>query len=143
MIKNARLIENPNPRAPLAAVLSFDLDSRIEVRAVVSDVDRSFEIGFGLLGPGNMELPVLGMRPDRDHRVTVLAGEASAALPVYRTSPLPGGHGFPPELRVNIERRELREPGIILLSVHRLPTGRYHQWSSGKAAFGFFSGASS
>ena len=137
MIEQVYLKQNPNARVPLAAVLSLDLAAASDIAIEVSDIDRSFRIPFGILDAGRHELPIVGMRPDRNHRVRVFAGRECISLPIYRTPPLPTGFDFPPGLRVNIERKEAREPGIILLSIHRLPTGRYHQWSRAKAAFGF------
>ncbi len=137
MINNPDLRQNPNRRAPLAAILSFSLDRSAEVAADISDADRRFRLDLGRLEAGRHEIPIAGMRPDRDHHVSIQAGQERLMLPVYRTPPLPGGFDFPPGLRVNIERRVAREPGIVLLSVHRLPTGRYQLWSAAKAAFGF------
>ena len=50
---------------------------------------------------------------------------------------MPGGHGFPHGIRINRDERDRREPGVLLLSVHRIPRGRYNEWSQEKVDFGF------
>ena len=137
------IMKNPNPRVPLAAVVRFRPSETGRTRIDIRDPDRQWSVEFGPERPPAEGLPILGMRPDRDHelRVTLIAesgAEVTAPASLhYRTPPLPSGHDFPHGIRINRDDRSRREPGVRLLSVHRIPRGRYNEWSEEMVDFGF------
>ena len=137
------IAQNPNPRVPLAAVLTFAADESLETRVEITDPDRSWTVMFSADRSPEAGLPILGMRADRDHKITVSLVHASGDVPTatetlhYRTPPLPSGYDFPCDFRINVDKPEKREPGVLLLSVHRIPTGRYQEWTMERSRFGF------
>ena len=137
------ITQNPNPSVPLAAVLTFAVDEPVETRVEITDPDRCWTVTFAPDQPPENGLPILGMRPDRDHTITVSvihnSGDVRTAPSKlsYRTPPLPTDYDFPHDLRVNIDKREKREPGLLLLSIHRIATGRYQDWTKQQTDFGF------
>lgn len=143
LIEEPTVIRNPNPRVPLAAVVFFRASEAGRTRIDIRDPDRQWDVEFGRDRSPSVGLPILGMRPDRDHelRVTLIAdsgAELTAPEPLhYRTPPLPGGYDFPHGIRINRDDRSRREPGVLLLSVHRIPRGRYDEWSQETVDFGF------
>ena len=142
-IEAPAIVRNPNPRVPLAAVIFFRASERGRTRIDISDPGRRWSVEFGRDRSPVEGLPILGMRPDRPHelRVTLISdsgSESRAPVPLrYRTPPLPSGYDFPHGIRINHNDSRRREPGVLLLSVHRMPRGRYQDWSPDTAAFGF------
>lgn len=65
------LVQNPNPKVPLAAVLSFRVSEPVRTRVEISDDDRSWRIEFDQSQSPAAGLPILGMRPDRHHIVRI------------------------------------------------------------------------
>jgi len=135
--------QNPNPNVPLAALLTFVIDEPLETLVQIADKDRTWDIRFDSNRCPLEGLPILGMRPDRHHTITVsLVAESGKVVTAadtldYRTPPLPTGYEFPHDMRINVDVREQREPGVLLLSVHRIRTGRYQNWSNEDFRFGF------
>ncbi len=142
-IERPTIKRNPNPRVPLAAVVFFRTSEPCRARIDIRDPDRRWSVEFGLEHLPSQGLPILGMRPDRDHelRVTLLpnsGGEVAAPEPLHHRTPrLPVGHDFPHGIRVNRDDRARREPGVLLLSVHRVRRGRYQEWPAEAVDFGF------
>ena len=137
------ITRNPNPSVPLAAVLEFALDEPLETRVEIADQDRSWTVTFAPDQSPDNGLPILGMRPDRQHTIKVSVADLSGKVLYaseelsYQTPPLPAGYDFPHDICINVDKREKREPGVLLLSVHRIPTGRYQLWTKDQIAFGF------
>ena len=118
----------------------------MRARIDITDPDRRWSVEFGPDQAPGEGLPILGMRADRPHelRVSLLphsGGEVAVPEPLrYRTPPLPRGFDFPHGIRINRDDRSHREPGVLLLSVHRIPRGRYHEWSQEKVGLRFLVG---
>lgn len=137
------VVRNPNRRVPLAAVLSFRPSEPVRTRVQIDDGQRRWTLEFGQEQSPERGLPILGLRPDRAHalRTTIIghsgAEKTAAEVLRYRTPALPPGYDFPHGLRVLRNVRARREPGVLLLSIHRIPTGRYQDWTQARADFGF------
>ena len=85
--------------------------------------------------------PLPDMRLARDHRIQLFAkgsdgSGARVSLPVNWAPRLSDPPGFPPDTQVLKVERAAREPGVLLLSIHRLPLGRYHERSRETAEIG-------
>ena len=128
--------QNPNPRVPLAAILRFETKGPVATTVSLNDGDRQWDIGFGAEMDPSQGLPILGMRPDRVHRlrvtITDAAGNSSTSDSLlHRTPPLPvNPREFPP-IDVKIADSKRMEPGVTFLSVRRRALGRPH-WMTEK-----------
>ena len=103
------VVAQPSEHTPLAALLTFSTDEPGRVSLEIADGDRTWSVTPVDEYRTNHEVPVLGLRPDRSHDVTVIvsdeAGNDASAPPVtIRTDPLP--EDFPPlDVRVSLELR--------------------------------------
>ena len=110
---------DPSGRVSLAAEISFETTVGATVTVIVSGDGSRREIQYMTGGTTHL-LPLLGLKPDREYRIEVMAvdaadGTARANLELT-TSPLPAD--FPPvEIRHCDANR--REPGVILFSIGR------------------------
>ena len=130
------IVQNPNPRVPLAAVLTFSTESPVVTVVRVSDNDHSWEIQFDETHDPSAGLPILGLRPARGYELEVTVRDAEGNVvtsdPIeYETPPLPPGLGDFAPLDVKISEPELMEPGFMFLSVRRRFQGR-NQWITPK-----------
>lgn len=132
-----KLIPNPSGRVPLAAVVEFQSAEDLQARLAVTDGVNSWSKAFGpeAAKGETYSLPVLGMRPDREHSITLTLtagdGRQSTHGFQHRTPPLPDNPlAFPP-LRVQVAQPERMEPGLTFLSVRRRALGRPH-WMTEK-----------
>jgi arylsulfate sulfotransferase len=132
---------NPNPRVPLAAILSFTADKKVQTTVEVSDGEREWEINFDDSHRLQDGLPLLGMRPDRRHRFQIsirdTEGNTTRAPETleFKTPPLPPGPREWPPIRVNVSKPDQMEPGITLVSVRRRAAGREILMSKAQRAF--------
>ena len=134
-----KVVQNPNPRVPLAAVLYAALDAPCKTTVTITDIDRAWTVEFEASRDPSQGLPLLGMRPDREHVIQVFFGD-NPRVPIeltYRTPALPSGYDFPHDIDVRVNQKDRREPGVLLLSLHRTASGRYHQWTEEQVNFGF------
>ncbi|MGH9577317.1 MAG: aryl-sulfate sulfotransferase, partial [Terriglobales bacterium] len=132
---------NPNARVPLAAVLSFSADRKVATSVEISDGSRIWEILFDDSRDPLGGLPLLGLRPNRQHRIHVsirdAAGRTTRAPGVieYTTPPLPAGvYDFPPITVVKSEPARM-EPGFTLLSVRRYVPGKIQAQTQAQRRF--------
>ena len=121
---------NPNPKVPLAAILSFTADKKVKTTVEVSDGEREWEIYFDDSYKPQDGLPILGMRANRQHSFRVSIRDeggnitrASETLE-YMTPPLPLGPREWPPIQVNVSKPDQMEPGITLLTIRRNVVGR-------------------
>jgi arylsulfate sulfotransferase len=124
------VMPNPNPRAPLVAVISFATDKPVNTTIEINDGERSWSIEFDAAHETGQGLAILGMKPDREHSLQVSikdeegnVREAATAL-TFKTPPLPEGLGAFAPIKVISSKPELMEPGFTILSVRRRVPGR-------------------
>ena len=127
----AELVVNPSGRVPLAAVIRFVSDEALETRIEISDGTNEWTAEFGaeIAEDGVYEIPVLGMRPDREHTIRLrLSGDGSDVhenVFTHMTPALPGAMRFP-MMDVKIAEPDRMEPGVLFLSIRRRAIGRGH-----------------
>jgi hypothetical protein len=126
----AKLERNPNPSAPLAAVLHFESRGESAARVDLSDGVRRWSLHFPVAAAGARALPIVGLRADTAHRAQLVLLDARSRELArsdwidYRTPSLPfADYGFPP-LEVSKADVQAMEPGYTLVSVRRAAVGR-------------------
>lgn len=111
---------NPHPSVPLAAVVQCSTNRPAVASVRVEDGQRAWSRSFGEQPAVDHELPLLGLRPGRTHRIRVIVRvpQSDAVLESdwldYTPPPLPDG--FPP-LRVTVSNPSQMEPGVTLFNV--------------------------
>ncbi len=110
---------NPNDKVPLVALVRFRTDAPAATTLAVSDGRSTRTLVFGPERDPGEGLPVIGMRADTEHRVTVSAGDAAPVELAYRTPPLPADSAEWPTISVSRADPGAMEPGFTLLSVRR------------------------
>ena len=114
---------NPNPAAPLAAVVRFQVEGPVTTAISVSDGERSWELRYGPDRNPAEGLAVVGMKADRDHEIKVRiegeGGSATAEPLSFRTPPLPDDPDAFPPLKVTVSMPERMEPGFTIFDPRR------------------------
>ena len=111
--------KNPNERAPLVALVRFKADEPVRTTITVDDGKRTRSIVYDPSRDPEEGLPIVGMRADTDHRITVAAGDAGPVALTYRTPPLPADSAAWPTISTKVARTSEMQPGFTLLSVRR------------------------
>jgi len=129
-VQQPSIMQNPNPRAPLAAILKFTPDQSVATLIEIDDGDRNWSINFdkqNITPDGHI---LLGMRAGRTHQIKVSItnenNETTQAkhMLTYKAPPLPvSGLNFP-TIDVNKALTDRLEPGYTILSVRRRAIGR-------------------
>ena len=120
-----KIEQNSNPNVPLAGVLSFDTDEPVTTTIAIQDGQNEWKLEYDETKDPEQGLPVIGLRPDREHTINVTIQDAEGnqtrtAKPLSFTSPpLPVGDELFPTIEVTVNRAQEMEPGITLLSVRR------------------------
>ena len=123
---------NPSGRVPLAAVIRFDAGPGVNSELTITDGVNTWSADFddAVVRGDSYRIPVVGMRPDREHRITLELNAPDGATEThqftYRTPPLPENPLEVPPFDVKVSRPELMEPGVTFLSVRRRAPGRPH-----------------
>ena len=123
---------NPGGRVPLAAVIRFDAGPGVNSELTITDGVNTWSADFddAVVRGGSYRIPVVGMRPDREHGITLELnapdGATEAHRFTYRTPPLPENPLEIPPFDIKVSRPELMEPGVTFLSVRRRAPGRPH-----------------
>ena len=122
-ITDAVIRKNPNPKIPLAAVLSFRADTPVAVDAALISAGHERKISFPMGCDPAAGLPIIGMRADTAYDVGVQVTDGAGnteTLPVlhHTTPPLPG------DLR-NFPRFE-----VIKAEPDNMEAGRASVWLS-------------
>ena len=123
---------NPTGRVPLAAVIRFNAQPGISSRLTITEGDNTWSAHFddAMAQDGSYRVPVAGMRPDREHDITLELTAPDGATETHRfthrTPPLPANPLEIPPIDVKVSRPELMEPGVTFLSVRRRAPGRPH-----------------
>ncbi len=142
-IRQPSIQQNPNPAAPLPALLSFSTDEKAKTRVRLADLDRKWIIEFSEDENSADGLVILGMRPGRTHRIKVTISNAggtelAAAQELTHLTPAMPDHPYRnPHFTVYRNEKDKREPGVLLLSIHRAVQGRYGDWTRVQADFTF------
>lgn len=119
---------NPNPRAPLVALVEFIADTPVRANLEVSDGATSWLVSSDDKLSRKRTIPILGLSPGKKYSITLTAedeGGSSFSWPKpleVETRSLPAD--FPP-LRVNSAEPDAVEPGITLFNVTRYEGGSY------------------
>lgn len=124
VISDLKLIRNPNPAVPLAAICTFKTDRPAIARLTIDDGDYVNTVSPVESYVTEHRLIVLGLRPGRTNSVQVTvndrAGESTTSEFLdITTDPLP--EDFPP-IELKISRPAKMEPGITLVPMFRWPT---------------------
>jgi arylsulfate sulfotransferase len=122
--------QNPNPRVPLAAIVQFSANEPVQTTLKISDGKREWERVFDHSRQPKDGLPVIGMRPNQAHHISVTIRDAAGnetqfpqALK-FTTPPLPvEGNEFPP-YQITVNQQDRIEPGITLLTIRRRIAGQ-------------------
>ena len=126
---------NPNERAPLVAIVRFATDSPVAAALEIDDGRKLRRATFGADRDPKRGLPVLGMRADAEHRITVIAGTADPVTLTWRTPPLPADAAEMPRFACVASRPDEMEPGYTILSIRRSPATRAIWMTPGQFAF--------
>ncbi len=70
---------NPNPRAPQAAILSFEADGPVTTTLQATSEGHRFEVEYGPSQSPSKGLPIVGMRSDREYEFIVFISDSSGA----------------------------------------------------------------
>ena len=125
------LTPNPNPRVPLAAVLTFATDGPVVTQVRIADErGRNWDLAFDASHRPEQGLALVGFRSGQRHEVRVTvrdrqgrATEGPAPL-AFSAPPLPAAAGAFPPLTVTRDPLAKLEPGFTALSVRRQGPGR-------------------
>jgi hypothetical protein len=122
--------DNPNPRVPLAAIVSFTADEPVTTVLDISDGETSRQRVFGEERNPEEGLPILWMKPDTRHEIRVTIRDASGnetrhpeAL-VFSTPPLPSDPIEMPPFEITVSDPEQMEPGVTVVNVRRILADR-------------------
>ncbi len=117
--------ENPNSAAPLAAVLTFETNVPVTTQLQVSDGEHEWQLTYDTtFSPGD-GLPVVGMRPDREHTIRITLQDQDGNLQeleaelTFHTPPLPDDPGIFPSIAITESSPDQMESGYTLLNPRR------------------------
>ncbi len=105
-----KIEQNSNPNVPLAGVLFFDTDEPVTTTIAIQDGKNEWQLEYDETKDPEQGLPVIGMRPDREHTINVTIQDAdgnqtSIAQPLSFTSPpLPEGDEQFPSIVVAVNK---------------------------------------
>lgn len=128
------IVANPNPKAPLAAILHFATDRATRGKITVRNSAFAHDIVVPE-GTGAREMIVAGMRPGRDHEITLdLDGHEPVVLE-HRPPDLPASILETPPLETRCTDTEAVEPGFLFLSIRRRNVTRALWWTDKQKRF--------
>ena len=122
-IQGVELDSRPSESVPLAAQVTFETTRPTTVALEFDDGDRSWTSDIGFPSRTHHVVPILGMRPDRTHRLRVVVTDqegrtATSEELEITTGPLP--EPFPP-IDVRVSEPERMEPGVTVFSLSYRP----------------------
>ena len=121
---------NPNTSAPLGAVLKFETNRHVHTNIRISDGRNAWSANFNYDEYPSKGLAIVGMRPDRTHKIHVEARDRDGNVLYspelkYRTLPLPKDPAEFPKIEVDIRDDGRIDPGYTLFNPRRrLPDPR-------------------
>lgn len=116
---------NPNPKVPLAAVLSFEASEPVTTIVSVTDGVHQWELTFDPEDNPGDGLAIVGMRPERLHTLQVRledldGNHTEGTVPLsFTTPPLPPNSADFPDLNITVNQGSAMEPGVTLVSFQR------------------------
>ena len=133
-VSELKFVPNPSGRVPLAAAIEFSGPPGLRLKLTISSGDEHYTFSGGpewMLDAEHYRVPVLGMRPAREHAIQldVFRGDQLLAERSFshKTPSLPDNPlAFPP-FQVKVLEADRLEPGVTFLSVRRRALGR-SQW---------------
>ncbi len=117
VIQGMELDPTPSEAVPLAALVAFQTDRPTTVDLEFDDGQRTWRVDARVASSTNHFVPILGMRPGRNHTVRVVITDEEGATAISEpleitTEPLPDD--FPP-IEVSVSEPDRMEPGVTLL----------------------------
>ncbi|MGI9203572.1 MAG: aryl-sulfate sulfotransferase [Woeseiaceae bacterium] len=114
------LVGNPNPTVPLAAVLTVTTDRPTKMTINLDDGERQWSVTPQDTMATEHEVPVLGMRAGRLHRITATlqtadGNQVTSAEQTFETPALPDA--FPSAL-ITVHNPDAMEPGVTIFNVN-------------------------
>lgn len=115
---------NPNESVPLAAIVHFQTQVPVSAVVTVFDGENQWQHEYGIRENLKRQLPVLGLRPGRSHRVQLevkdFAGDQTATETLTFESPsLPSDPDQFPSIEVLTCDSKKAEPGLRLFNPRR------------------------
>ena len=116
-----KIEQNSNPHAPLAGVLFFDTDEPVTTTIQIQDGKNEWQLEYDETKDPEQGLPVIGMRPDREHTINVTIQDAEGnqtniAQPLsFTSSPLPEGDEQFPSIEVAVNKFRRWSQGSLYL----------------------------
>jgi hypothetical protein len=114
-----RIEQNPNERVPLVALVTFKTDSPCTTELKIDGGRQRRSVTYDADRDPSKGLPIIGMRADTSHLVTVCAGDAAPVTLEYRTPALPADSAEWPRITTKKSTADAMQPGFTLLSVRR------------------------
>ena len=123
------VVFNPNPQAPLAAIVKFSTNKPVQTSIRIKDGEWERELIYDETYDTEKGLPIIGMVPDRSHEIRVFIqddfgrlAEAPNTLQFHSLGLPTGKDEFPP-MEMTVNRPDDAEPGILLLNPRRRRAG--------------------
>ena len=126
------LVPNPSGHVPLAAVIRFRSDADVRSEISITDGTNQWQAQFdaNIADNGAYEIPVVGMRPGREHKITLAVSTGDGTRYdqsfIYTTPELPANPRSIPPIDIKVSKPGRMEPGVIFLSTRRRALGRAH-----------------
>ncbi len=119
-IVDVSLVGNPNPAVPLAAILTVTTDEPTNLTINIDDGERQWSVTPNDVMSADHEVPVLGMRAGRVHRITATledaeGNQATSAEQEFETPALPEAFPSP---QITVHNAEAMEPGVTIFNVN-------------------------
>ena len=124
-------IVNPSGRVPLAAVIEFTPAEQVAAHIEITDGEKTWDASFDAHSAtdGEYSIPVLGMRAQREHEITLtldsVDGKTHRQTFSHTTPGYPDKLSFP-NIVVSVSEPDRMEPGVTFLSARRRALGRGH-----------------
>ena len=124
LIEAPRIFRNPNPRAPLVAIVEFRAPTPVVTTLIIDDGHKRRTITCSEDQDPSRGLPIIGMRADTEFTISVSVRDRSGASdgPIelrYRTPPLPSDGTLLPRVTVKTAQTAQMEPGFTIVSMRR------------------------
>ena len=131
---------NPNECVPLVAMVYFKANEPATAEIEIDDGRKKRVVNYGPDKNPKNGLPIIGMRADTEHKISVTArdesGESSDTVELsYRTPRLPDDATIIPRFSLKTSNAGDMEPGFTLLSIRRRPVMRAIWMTQKQAVF--------